>query len=68
MPEENPGLGQYQVVMGPQTVVLQINLGGPFLVIPLSHENILQWALEIKRQQKAALQLVGPNGSKLRAN
>lgn len=53
MPED---FKPFQVQIGPETVVVTLNLGGPFLVLPFNHDDVLSWASEIRKQQaKTAL-------------
>lgn len=61
---ENP---QYSVAIGPDTVVVQISLGGAFLVVPLSHEDVEKWHHEIQRQrrERQKMGLVAVNGGRL---
>lgn len=55
---------KYSVAVGPDTVVIQISLGGAFLVLPLSHEDIEKWDQEIQKQrrERQKLALIVPAG------
>lgn len=53
MPQDEQAFKPFQVQIGPQTVVVTLNLGGPYLVLPFNHEDVLAWASEIRRQQRA---------------
>lgn len=67
---EDTAFTPFQVQIGPSTVVVTLNLGGPFLVLPFNHDDVLAWASEIRRQRRAAqaaepMPLIVPGGRRI---